>query len=98
MYSYELVDLFEQGGLWDHRFHNRTFRQNKEGKWGLVYRDKKRLRGSAANPPWSWNDHNDTSPLGEIVTDPAHFIVRYAQGWGPVSTQYLYNPYQEIGP
>lgn len=92
--TYELVDVFEPKGLWHHRFHERVFRQNKDGKWGFVYRDEKqRLRGGAANPPWSWNDHNDTSPLGEIATDPAHFIIRYAQGWGPVSTQYLHNPY-----
>jgi len=94
--QYELIDIFGAGGLWDHRFHDRVFRQNKDGKWGFVYRDKKRLRGGAANPPWSWNDHNDTSPIGEIATDPAHFAIRYAQGWGPVSTQYTYNPYQRI--
>lgn len=94
--EYELVDIFEPGGLWDHRFHNKTFRQNKEGKWGFVYRDKNRLYGGAANPPWSWNDHNDSSPIGEISTDPAHFVIRYAQGWGAVSTQYIYNPYQDI--
>ena len=54
------------------------------------------LQREAANPPWSWNDHNDTSPIGEIATDPAGFIIRYAQGWGPVSTHPIYNPYQSI--
>jgi hypothetical protein len=54
------------------------------------------LQREAANPPWSWNDHNDTSPIGEIATDPAGFIIRYAQGWGPVSTHYIFNPYQSI--
>jgi hypothetical protein len=94
--EYELIDVFAPGGLWDHRFNDKVFRQNKDGKWGFVYRDRTRLRGGAANPPWSWNDHNDPSPMGAIVTDPARFIVRYAQGWGPVSTQYTYNPYQDI--
>jgi hypothetical protein len=94
--EYELVDIFAPGGLWDHRFNDKVFRQNKDGKWGFVYREKRRLRGGAANPPWSWNDHNDTSPIGEVATDPARFIIRYAQGWGPVSTRYLYNPYQSI--
>ena len=94
--EYELVDMFAPGGLWDHRFHDKVFRQNKDGKWGFVFRERNRLKGGAANPPWSWNDHNDTSPIGELSTDPARFIVRYAQGWGPVSAQYTYNPYQDI--
>lgn len=93
--DYELVDMFADKGLWAHRFNRSVFRQNKDGKWGFVYREKNRLKGGAANPPWSWNDHNDTSPFGEIATDPAHFIIRYAQGWGPVSTHYTYNPYLE---
>lgn len=88
--------MFDAGGFWDHRFHDWVFRQNKSGKRGFVYRDRRRLHGGAANPPWSWNDHNDTSPIGEIANDPARFVVRYAQGWGPVSTQYIYNPYQDI--
>ncbi len=99
--SYRLESLFKADGLWDHRFHPRTFKQNKNGRWGLVcYKGPKKKNqyiGGAANPPWSWNDHNDTSPIGELVTDPAHFIIRYAQGWGPVSTHYVYNPFQGIG-
>jgi hypothetical protein len=98
---YRLESLFEAGGLWDQRFHPRVFKQNKDGRWGLVcYKDPKRKNeyiGGSANPPWSWNDHNDTSPIGELVTDPAHFIIRYAQGWGPVSTHYICNPFQGIG-
>ncbi len=94
--GYELVDIFAEDGLWNQRFNNRVFRQNKNGRWGFVYRDRNRLRGGAANPPWSWNDHNDTSPIGEIAADPAQFVIRYAQGWGPVSTHYLLNPYQSI--
>jgi hypothetical protein len=96
--TYELEDIFAAGGLWDHRFVRSVFRQNKEGKWAFVYKDKNdTLRAGAANPPWSWNDHNDPSPMGEIATDPAKVIIRYAQGWGPVSTCYAYNPYQSIG-
>ena len=98
--KYKLEDIFSEGGLWSHRFHNRVFKQNKNGQWGFVYFDKKKneLSGGAANPPWSWNDHNDPSPIGEIATDPSRFIIRYAQGWGPVSTHYIYNPYQSISP
>lgn len=100
--EYRLESLFRPDGLWDHRFHPRVFKQNSDGRWGLVcYKDPKKKTqfiGGKANPPWSWNDHNDTSPIGELVTDPAHFIIRYAQGWGPVSTHYLFNPFQEVAP
>ena len=95
--EYELVDIFAPDGLWAHRFNDRVFRQRDDGKWGVVYKEKNGERkGGAANPPWSWNDHNDKSPLGEIATDPARFIIRYGQGWGPVSTAYSANPYQGI--
>lgn len=96
--EYELEDIFADEGLWHYRFNDRVFRQNKNGRWGFVYKAQNgELRGGAANPPWSWNDRNDPSPMGEIATDPARFIIRYAQGWGPVSTEYIYNPYQSIG-
>ena len=95
--KYELEDIFTNKGLWDHRFDDKVFRSKKGGQWGLVYSDKKDwLSAGAANPPWSWNDHNDSSPIGEIATDPARFVIRYAQGWGPVSTNYICNPYQSV--
>ena len=98
--DYALEDLFGPNGLWAHRFNGRVFQQNKDGRWGFVYYEKGTegdLVASIANPPWSWNDHNDLSPAGEMATDPARFITRYAQGWGPVSTQYSYNTYLDIG-
>jgi len=95
---YQLENIFKKNGLWDNRFNNMVFLQDRKGKWGFVYQNKKGvLERSPANPPWSWNDRNDPSPIGEIATDPAHFILRYAQGWGPVSTQYISNPYLSIG-
>lgn len=95
--DYDLEDIFAPRGLWDHRFDQDVFRQREKGQWGFVYRDKDgNPQASSANPPWSWNDHNDPSPIGEIATDPARFVIRYAQGWGPVSTHYVYNPYQSI--
>jgi hypothetical protein len=95
--SYSLEHIFRKDGLWDHRFNNEVFRQDRKGKWGFVFRTRKgETRISPANPPWSWDDRNDPSPIGEIATDPARFILRYAQGWGPVSTQYLVNPYMGI--
>jgi hypothetical protein len=96
--KYQLEDIFTNDRLWALRFDDNVFKQNKSGKWGFVYfdEDKEKTLGGSANPPWSWNDHNDTSPIGEIATDPARFICRYAQGLGPVSPQYLYNPYLSI--
>lgn len=92
---YELEDIFMPGGLWEHRANANVFQQHKNGAWGFVYKNKKTgaFEAGAANPPWSFNDSNDTSPMGEIATDPARFILRYGQGWGAVSTHYLYNPY-----
>jgi hypothetical protein len=99
VFDYELEDMLAPGGLWDHRYDTRVFRQKESGQWGMVCR-KKLTEGSriagAAHAPWSWNDRDDRSPMGEIVTDPAHFILRYAQGWGPVSTQYVANRYLEV--
>jgi hypothetical protein len=94
--KYQLEDIFANDRLWSLRFDGNVFKQTKSGKWGFVYFDKEKTLGGSANPPWSWNDHNDTSPIGEIATDPARFICRYAQGLGPVSPQYLYNPYLSI--
>ncbi len=95
--KYQIEDIFDKDGLWRHRDNKKVFDQRDNGKWAFVFKNKDNiLKPGAANPPWSWNDHNDTSPLGEIATDPARFVVRYAQGWGPVSTQYIYNPYQSI--
>ena len=100
--TYELEDIFADDGLWKYRFDTRVFMQKESGQWGFVYRDEEdensELQGGAAHPPWSWNDHNDPSPIGELATDPARFVTRYAQGWGPVSMQYIHNPYQAIMP
>jgi len=95
--EYKIEDIFEKEGLWLHRDKKKVFGQKEGGKWAFIYKDKdNKPKAGDANPPWSWNDHNDTSPIGEIATDPARFIIRYAQGWGPVSTQYNYNPYLDI--
>jgi hypothetical protein len=94
--AYRLIDIFEPGGLWEHRYDDAVFRQREDGKWGIVGYTKitkGKPAASSANPPWSWNDHNDPSPMGEIATDPAHFIGRYCQGLGPLGTEYIFNPY-----
>ena len=92
--QYQLEYIFAKDRLWGNRFAEAVFKQRENGQWGFVYREKDgSLPGGVGNPTWSWNDHNDTSPIGEIATDPARFIIRYAQGWGPVSTHYIFNPY-----
>jgi hypothetical protein len=97
---YRLEDLHRPGGLWEHRFDRRVFQQRTDGRWGFVAM-KSLVKGpsmpSAANPPWSWNDRNDKSPLGEIATDPARLYTRYVQGAGPVDLNYEVNPYLGIG-
>lgn len=99
--SYRLEDLHRDGGLWAHRFDPRVFRQREDGKWGFVAL-RKLTEGpslaAAANPPWSWNDHDDQSPMGEIATDPARLYARYVQGGGPVDLEYRRNPYLGIVP
>lgn len=97
--AYRLVDLFADGGLWEHRFDPMVFRQRDDGRWGFVaYRKLTdgHLTPSSANPPWSWNDRDDPSPIGEMATDPAQFVARYAEGTGPLSREYRVNPYLGI--
>jgi hypothetical protein len=97
--TYTLEDMHASGGLWSHRNDPRVFLQRDDGRWSFSCRKSKtarRLVPGAANPPWSWYDHNDPSYAGEIATDPASFILRYVNGWGAVSRQYVYNPYLGI--
>lgn len=96
---YRLVSLFEEDGLWAHRFDPGVVRQREDGRWGFVAYERLtdgRLTPSTAGPPWSWNDRDDPSPLGEIATDPAHFVARYAEGTGPLALEYRVNPYLGI--
>ena len=97
--KYQLEDMHAPKGLWTHRNDLRVFKQRDDGRWAFSCRKSKtatRLVAGSANPPWSWYDHNDPAYAGEIATDPASFILRYVNGWGPVSRQYLYNPYLDI--
>jgi len=97
--TYRLEDIHAPDGLWAHRHDPRVFLQREDGRWAFSCRKKenaRRLTAGSANPPWSWYDHNDPSYAGEIATDPASFILRYVNGWGPVSRQYVFNPYLEI--
>ena len=97
--TYVLEDMHQPQGLWTHRNDVRVFMQRDDGRWAFSCKKSKtaqRLVAGSANPPWSWYDHNDPSYAGEIATDPASFILRYVNGWGPVSRHYLYNRYLRI--
>jgi hypothetical protein len=97
--NYRLEDLHRPGGLWEHRYDQRVFQQREDGKWGFVALQnlvKGASMPSAANPPWSWDDRDDQSPVGEIATDPARLYARYVQGAGPIGLEYLENPYLGI--
>ncbi len=94
---YRLEDIFAPGGLWDHREISKVFQKGKSGKWSFAEKKRfNRYKSGKANPPWSWDDQNDKSPIGEIATDPVGLITRYARGWGNVSHNYVHNPYQNI--
>ena len=100
---FDLEDIFKpHTGLWAYRLEEEVFIQSQRGRWtfasfGWVDKQTRRLQAGKANPPWSWNDEKDTAPMGELATDPARFILRCTQGLGPVSPEYIYNPYLKIG-
>jgi hypothetical protein len=89
--KYKLVDIFAEGGLWDHRFDTQTF-----AGWG-------RFRGDngaddAAAAPWRWGDHDDNPILtgGEPATDPAELVDIYFDGLATFSHTYFRNTYTGI--
>jgi Bacterial tandem repeat domain 1 len=90
---YRLVNIFEYGGLWDHRYDPLTFHE-----WGT-------FRGgdgqdNAANAPWGSDDHNDGRALlrGELATDPALLTAIYFSNLGDHSRAYIRNAYRCITP
>lgn len=91
MVKYKLVNIFEPGGLWEHRNDNLTFTAN--GKFrGDNGQD------NSANPPWGWDDGDDGSQLtgGELAIDPARLVRIYFSNLGNFSEDYEFNLYQDI--
>ena len=86
--SYELIDLFGPGQLWDHRGDSRTFAS--EG--ALAGDDGK---DNAAMTPWRWDDSDDGDHLqrGLIGLDPAYLVSNYFDGTGDFATEYTRMPY-----
>ncbi len=70
--KYRLVDMFEPGGLWDHRFDPQVFQE-----YGVFHSEE----GTGAKPvtPWKWDDQNDGGELtgGELAEDPAKLVEIY---------------------
>lgn len=85
--GYELVPIFEAGGLWTRRCDYATFDHD-----GAFAGDDEGL----AMAPWGWDDHDDGPDLtgGELAVDPAHLSAIYFDGFGSFSSTYTYNPYE----
>ena len=89
--KYKLVNIFEQGGLWDQRNNQATFYSNG------IFRGDNGVNNSAKTP-WKWDDKNDGDQLtgGELGSDPAKLVKIYFDGLGSFSETYEYNLYQGI--
>ena len=89
--GYELVNIFDGGGLWDRRNNSETFHS-----FGTFRGDNG--ADNSAHAPWAWDDHNDGSSLqgGEIALDPAKLVQKYFDGLGNFDRTYTYNAYRNI--
>lgn len=86
--EYKLVDIFENGGLWDQRFNTELFSSPGGGFKGNDFKT------GGANAPWAWNDGNDAIVQGgEFATDPAKLADNYFDGVGNLSRTYVNNKY-----
>ena len=95
--SYQLVDIFEPGGMWDQRNNTALF-----GAWGCFAGDKTGGCGqgtigckvNAAHTPWAWDDDNDRPGAGALATDPAGLVNNYFRIPEGISLTYTFNPYR----
>lgn len=95
--AYQLVDIFEPGGLWDRRNDSNLF-----AAWGSFAGDKSGGCGggtigcdsNAANTPWGWDDGNDGPGRGALASDPAGLVSNYFRVPEGVSLSYSFNPYR----
>ncbi|GAA3986362.1 hypothetical protein GCM10022247_00900 [Allokutzneria multivorans] len=85
--GYQLINIFEAGGLWAHRADPETFHA-----WGTFAGDDG--KDNAANAPWGWDDHDDKPVRGELATDPARVVRDYFGNAGGQSSSYVRNPYR----
>ncbi|MFF1420265.1 hypothetical protein [Streptomyces sp. NPDC058280] len=87
--SYQLIDIFAPGGLWERRDAKPPY-----ASWGTFAGDNG--KDNAAHAPWAWDDTNDGGDLqaGSIAGDPAYLTAQYFTNTGPLSLSYTRNPYQ----
>lgn len=91
--KYKLVNIFENGGMWDQRFNTSLFSNAKSFQ--------KSYGSGSANAPWNWDDKDDDGGnqgllAGGFAYHPAHLVDAYFNGLGNFSTEYIYNPYLGI--
>ncbi|CAL2090677.1 hypothetical protein [Tenacibaculum sp. 190524A02b] len=90
--NYKLINIFENGGMWDQRFNTNLFNNTKSFQ--------KSYGNGTANAPWNWDDKNDGNSqgllAGGIAYYPAHLIDAYFNGLENFSKNYTYNPYLGI--
>ncbi len=86
--GYQLINIFDAGGLWAHRADSATF-----AGFGTFRGDNG--QDNAANAPWGWDDGNDGSDLqrGLLATDPARLVSVYFANEGSFSLAYTRNAY-----
>ncbi len=84
--EYKLVDVFEEGGLWDQRYNTDLFK-SEAGAFLSGYGN------GNANAPWKWDDGDDTPGQGELGTNPAKLTSCYFKNIGLFSYRYTYNNY-----
>ena len=90
--KYKLVDIFEPGGLYDHRSDDSTF-SSRSDDWGKLRGDNG--ADNAANAPWRWDDEDDGPSIlqGQMATEPAKLVDHYFDGLGTFDLFYQRNRY-----
>lgn len=84
--KYKLVDIFEDGGLWDQRYNTSLF-ESPTGGFLSSEGD------GNANPPWNWNDNDDDLPTGYLANYPASLVAEYFTELSTYSFLYTSNDY-----
>ncbi|WP_378186235.1 hypothetical protein ACE939_14080 [Aquimarina sp. W85] len=90
--KYKLMNIFENGGMWEQRFNTNLFKNTKSFQ--------KSYGNGTANAPWNWDDKNDGDKQGllsgGLAYYPAHLVDEYYNGLGGFDKTYTYNPYLGI--
>ena len=87
--SYQLVDIFEAGGLWQQRTNPELFASPAGSFLGNV-------GSGGANAPWAWGDKDDGAAVGDLAIDPAKIVNLYFKNIGTLDLTYVKNQYVGI--